>query len=272
MKPIFLDFETYWDVNHSLSRMSPTEYIQDSKTEIISVAIKEGLDGDTYVLFGEEKIRDHLQSMDWSDKMAVGHNMSGFDSMILAWRMGVNPKMYGCTAAMARSQYSKTGVTVDGKFLIGVSLKKLAAELKIGKKLDLEATNTKGKYLKDFTPEELTAMSKYNKVDTDLCAELFVHLAKGFPRQELAIIDMTTRMLVEPKFVLDTGMVDEALEVVKAEKTRSLLELAETLGVVGDDVEEQIRSELASAAKFGALLNKLGVENMKKIEIGRAHV
>lgn len=260
MKPIFLDFETYWDVNHSLSRMSPTEYIQDSKTEIISVAIKEGLDGDTYVLFGEKKIREHLQSMDWSDKMAVGHNMSGFDSMILAWRMGVNPKMYGCTAAMARSQYSKTGVTVDGKFLIGVSLKKLAAELKIGKKLDLEATNTKGKYLKDFTPEELTAMSKYNKVDTDLCAELFVHLAKGFPRQELAIIDMTTRMLVEPKFVLDTGMVDEALEVVKAEKTRSLLELAETLGVVGDDVEEQIRSELASAAKFGALLNKLGVE------------
>jgi DNA polymerase bacteriophage-type len=264
MKPIFLDFETYWDVTHTLSRMSPTEYIQSPKTEIISVAIKEGLDGETYVLFGEDKIREHLQSMDWSDAMAIGHNMSGFDAMILAWRMGVNPKMYGCTAAMARSQYSKTGCTVGGKFLIGVSLKKLAVELGVGKKLDLEATNTKGKYLKDFTPQELADMTEYNKVDTDLCADLFVHLAKGFPKQELVIIDMTTRMLVEPKFILDTGMVDDALEAVKAEKTRSLLELAETLGVVGDDVEEQVRSELASAAKFGALLNNLGVETPMK--------
>lgn len=264
MKPIFLDFETYWDTTHTLTRMSPTEYIQSPKTEIISVAIKEGLDGDTYVLFGEDNIRQHLQSMDWSNAMAIGHNMSGFDSMILAWRMGVNPKMYGCTAAMARSQYSKTGTNVSGKFLIGVSLKKLAAEFKVGKKLDLEATNTKGKYLKDFTPEELVLMTDYNKVDTDLCAELFTKLVKGFPKQELFIIDMTTRMLVEPKFVLNTKMVDDALEAVKAEKTRSLLALAETLGLWGDDVEEQVRSELASAAKFGALLNSLGVETPMK--------
>lgn len=264
MKPIFLDFETYWDTTHTLTRMSPTEYIQSPKTEIISVAIKEGLDGDTYVLFGEDTIREHLQSMDWDNSMAIGHNMSGFDSMILAWRMGVNPKMYGCTAAMARSQYSKTGTNVGGKFLIGVSLKKLSAEFKVGKKLDLEATNTKGKYLKDFTPEELELMTEYNKVDTDLCAELFTKLVKGFPKQELFIIDMTTRMLVEPKFVLNTKMVDDALEAVKAEKTRSLLALAETLGLWGDDVEEQVRSELASAAKFGALLNSLGVETPMK--------
>jgi len=270
MKPIFLDFETYWDVTHTLSRMSPTEYIQSPKTEIISVAIKEGLDGETYVLFGEDKIREHLQSMDWSDAMAIGHNMSGFDAMILAWRMGVNPKMYGCTAAMARSQYSKTGCTVGGKFLIGVSLKKLSAELGIGKKLDLEATNTKGKYLKDFTPQELADMSEYNKVDTDLCADLFVHLAKGFPKQELVIIDMTTRMLVEPKFVLDTGMVDDALEAVKAEKATGLQDLYDMLYdhteqvaralEGGPDPEEFVRSTMASAAKFGELLATRGVE------------
>jgi DNA polymerase len=264
MKPIFLDFETYWDVTHTLTRMSPTEYIQSPKTEIISVAIKEGIDGDTYVLFGEDKIREHLQGMDWANAMAIGHNMSGFDSMILAWRMGINPKMYGCTAAMARSQYSKTGINVGGKFLIGVSLKKLAAELGVGKKLDLEATNTKGKYLKDFTPYELELMTEYNKVDTDLCAEIFTKLVKNFPKQELVTIDMTTRMLVEPKFVLDTKMVDDALAAVKEEKTRSLLALAETLELWGDDVEEQVRSELASAAKFGALLNSLGVETPMK--------
>ena len=276
MQAIFLDFETYWDSNHTLSKMSPTEYIMHPETEIQSVSIKIGSEP-TYVLFGEENIREHLQSIDWSNAMAVGHNMSGFDSMILAWRMGCKPKMYGCTAAMARSQYSKTGVNVGGKFLTGVSLKKLAAELGVGKKLDLEATNTKGKHLCDFTPEEIAAMTEYNKVDTELCYEIFKKLYPSFPKQEMLLIDMTTRMLVEPKFILSYSLVDKALEDVKAEKKQSLLDLAKTLGLdtaheVADalglnqpDLEEDVRAMLASSAKFGQLLNELGVETPMKI-------
>jgi DNA polymerase len=268
MTPIYIDFESFWSTEHTLSRMSPTEYVMHPDTEIISVAIKVG-NAETYVLFGEQKIREHLQSLDWSDAMAIGHNMSGFDSMILAWRMGVNPKMYGCTAAMARPKYSKTSALVNGKSLTGVSLKKLALELKVGAKLDLEATNTKGKHLCDFSEDELAQMEDYNKVDTDLCAAIFKKLAPSFPKQELLQIDMTTRMLVEPKFLLNYSMVDKALEDVKEEKRRSLLELAHTLGIEqfvaerldnGTDIEEQVRTELASAAKFSALLERLGVE------------
>jgi DNA polymerase len=268
MTPIYVDFESFWSTEHTLSRMSPTEYVMHLDTEIISVAIKVG-NAPTYVLFGEQKIREHLQSLDWSDAMAIGHNMSGFDAMILAWRMGVNPKMYGCTAAMARPKYSKTSALVNGKSLTGVSLKKLAVELKVGVKLDLEATNTKGKHLCDFSEDELADMEEYNKVDTDLCAAIFKKLAPSFPKQELLQIDMTTRMLVEPKFLLNYSMVDKALEDVKEEKRRSLLELANTLGIEqfvaerldnGTDIEEQVRVELASAAKFSALLERLGVE------------
>lgn len=273
MRVITLDFETYWDQNHTLSKMSPTEYVMHPDTEIQSVSIKIG-NAETYVLFGEENIREHLQSIDWSDVLVVGHNMSGFDSMILAWRMGVNPKLYGCTAAMARSQYSKTGVSVGGKFLTGVSLKKLSAELGVGAKLDLEATNTKGKHLCDFTPDELAAMEEYNKVDTDLSYAIFKKLYPTFPKQELLLIDMTTRMLVEPKFLLNYSLVDKALEDVKAEKLQSLLDLAKQLGIEdyaanalehGVAIEEQVRTQLASAAKFGQILNDLGVETpMKK--------
>ena len=272
MKPIYLDFETYWDATHTLSRMSPTEYIQHPDTEIISVSIKEG-DEPTYVLFGEDNIRKHMQAMDWSDAMAIGHNMSGFDAMILAWRLGINPKMYGCTAAMARSKYSKTSVFFGGKNLTGVSLKKLAAEFDIGAKLDLEATNTKGKHLVNFSEDEIAAMEEYNKVDTDLCAKLFKQLAKGFPKQELVLIDMTTRMLVEPQFELDKPKVKLALQQVKVDKRESLLALAKALDIgtfaasalEGNSMEETVRSELASAAKFGALLEKLGVEIPMKV-------
>jgi DNA polymerase len=102
-----------------------------------------------------------------------------------------------------------------------------------------------------------------------LCAAIFKKLAPSFPKQELLQIDMTTRMLVEPKFLLNYSMVDKALEDVKEEKRRSLLELANTLGIEqfvaerldnGTDIEEQVRAELASSAKFSALLERLGVE------------
>lgn len=278
MQLITLDFESYWDSNHTLSKMSPTEYVMHPETEIQSMSIKIGSEP-AYVIFGEERIREHLHNdIDWSDVLVVGHNMSGFDSMILAWRFHIKPKMYGCTAAMARSQYSKTGVNVDGKFLTGVSLKKLAAELGVGKKLDLEATNTKGKHLRDFTDDELKAMAEYNKVDTELCYEIFRKLYPTFPKQEMLLIDMTTRMLVEPKFLLSYSLVDKALEEVQAEKKQSLVDLAETLGLrkayevaeaLSDmqpfDLEEDVRAMLASSAKFGQLLNDLGVETPMKI-------
>ncbi len=259
MMPVYIDFESYWSVDHTLTKMSPTEYIMHPDTEIISVAIK-CADYPTDVIFGESEIRRHLHALDWSTKMAIGHNMSGFDALILAWRFGIKPKMWGCTAAMARSRYSKTS---------GVSLKALSKELGVGAKLDLEATNTKGKHLKDFTPEELRAMEVYNKVDTELCAKLFKLLARGFPKSELVQIDMTTRMLVEPKFELDVDLVENALDDVRNEKRNSLVDLAKQLDIEamtanalehGVSIEEQVREQLASATKFAALLTRLGVD------------
>lgn len=272
MTPIYLDFETYWDVQHSLTKMSPTEYVMHPLTEIQSCSIKIG-DGETNVYWGRDEIIEAFSRIDWSDAMAIGHNMSGFDAMILAWRFNTHPKMYGCTAAMARSKHSKTGTSVDGKYLIGVSLKKLAAELKVGRKLDLEATNTKGKRLADFTDEERNAMAAYNIMDTELCAHLFKQLVKGFPKAELHQIDMTTRMLVEPKLELDTNMVKQALEDVREQKVKSLRDLAHTLGIeefaagalAGVTIEEQVRTQLASSAKFALLLDKLDVEIPYKI-------
>ena len=92
LTPVYIDAETYWDKDHTLSKMSPIEYVMSPKTEIISVAIKVG-DYHTDVIFGEDKIRHVLNKLDWSNKMAIGHNMSGFDSMILAWRFGIQPAM-----------------------------------------------------------------------------------------------------------------------------------------------------------------------------------
>ena len=254
MTPVYLDFETYYSTTHSLTKMSGTEYVMHPDTEIISLAIKIA-DAPTTVIFGEDDVGFCLKAIDWSDKIAIGHNMSGFDSMIMAWRYGIKPAMWGCTAAMATSKYKKT---------CGVSLKALAQELSLGTKLDLL---TKGKHLCDLSDSDRQQLEEYNTMDTELCAKLFKKLAKGFPKKEMLLIDMTTRMLVEPKFEVDQDMVLSALEDVKQEKKQSLLGLAQVLGVGkytdgvldGVSIEEQVRTELASSAKFGELLKMLGV-------------
>src|SRR6056300_1166341 len=159
MKLTVIDIESFWSTTHSLSKMNPAVYIMHPETEIQSAAIKEG-DGETFVLFGDE-LTQWINDTDFSDTMLLGHNMSGFDAAILAWRFKVKPKAWACTLAMARH--------IGAAQQAGGSLKALAAHYVVGAKLSLEETNTKGKKLADFTDEEIEAMREYNKVDTDLC-------------------------------------------------------------------------------------------------------
>lgn len=254
-----LDFETYWSDTHSLSKMSPIEYVRSPETELISVAIKLD-DAPTEVFFGEDEIGRVFDQFDFSRTLVVGHNLSMFDSMILAWRLGVKPALWGCTLAMARPVYGKVS---------SLSLAALAKHCALGAKDSTALVNTKGKHLADFTSAERDAMAAYNREDTELCYRLFRHLKQHFTPAELWHLDATIRMLVEPKFVPDQAMLDTALSIERSDKHKHLLDLARLLRN-GADVElpwedgtavsEWVREQLASAPKFSALLERRGVE------------
>lgn len=271
MRPVFIDFETYWAADHNLSKMSPIDYVLHERTQIISMAIKVGK-YPTDVIFGEDKIRHVLSKMDFNDSLLIAHNMSEFDAMILAWRFGVKPKMWGCTMAMARPVHAKT---------TGLSLKALAQHYSLGVKDNTALVNTKGKRLEDFTPAELAAMEEYNRDDTELCAKLFYKIVPTISADEMFHLDCNIRMLVEPKFVVDRGLLQTALSIERANKYKALLDLAQQLGYswydapdgyvntadigadpvrTSNDVYEFVREQLASAPKFSALLESLGVE------------
>lgn len=283
-----VDFETFWDKDHTLSKMSPIAYVLSPKTELISLAYKFG-DGPTEVIFGEREIKAWSKTVDWANTMVIGHNMSGFDSMILAWRLGAEPKMWACTAAMARPWFSKTQAKVLNTRTgvkepkDGVSLAKLVAEFKLGVKDQNVLHDTKGRNLKDFTAEEVEAMRKYNAADVDQCWGLFKHLFKVTTPQELLLVDMTTRMLVCPQFIVDRDLLTTTLAEERERKHNMLLDLAKSLGMhrkefdtVGemldhdkrkhfDEIAAAVGKTLGSATKFSALLTSLGVEVPTKI-------
>lgn len=256
MRVITIDFESFWSKEHSLSKMLPMTYVMHPETEIISVAIKvDG--GETQVYFGAE-VGPALGSIDWSDAMALGHNMSGFDAMILAWRFGINPKMWGCTLAMARPIHAIT---------VGNSLAKLVDYYEIGKKDNTALMNTQGRHLKDFTAQEIEAMRVYNKADTDQCYALFRKLKPYYDAKELWHIDATIRMLVEPKFLVDHDLLEDTLVKERARKRETVEKLAGLLGLDKKcaDVGQQVTGTLASALKFAALLEAQGVEVPMKV-------
>lgn len=264
MQLAFSDLETFWSTEHTLTRMSPVAYCMHPETELISWSIKIG-NAPTDVIFGEKEIKRIAAKFDWSDKFIISHNGSAFDHMIHAWRMGIKPRMWGCTLAMARPIHAKT---------VGLSLAKLVAHYGIGVKQDAVLHQTRGRHLRDFTPAEIAAMAVYNKADTEQCRELFFELAKHYTPAELWHIDCNIRMLVEPEFELDAPLLEAAASVERSNKHRALMDLAKHLRKdwrVDEDlmpldwsdeeaVAEFTRAQMASAPKFSAVLASRGVD------------
>lgn len=258
IQTVVLDFETYWSATHTLSKMNPIAYVMHPDTEIQFVAIKINNES-TEVYMGDE-IRPALNAIDWSTSIVIGHNMSGFDSMILAWRYGINPLMWACTVAMARPIHAK---------LDGCSLKSLVTHYDIGIKDNSALLNTKGRYLEEFSDTEIVEMREYNKADVEQCYQLFKILSKLTPKREMKLIDMTIRMLTEPKFEADIELLQTSLTEEIDNKRTMLLKIADMLGgyqegMTEDELAESARSMLASAARFSELLSSRGVDTPMK--------
>lgn len=275
MQIMTIDFESYWDSECSLSKLSPLQYIRHREFEIISASIKiEAYPTD--VFFGESDVRHALRNLDTKKRAALAHNMTGFDAYVLHYVFGVNPKLWLDTLAMARPIHAKTTGLSLAK-LVEHYAKQLTAMGIKAKKDNTILLNTKGKHLSDFTQDERAHMATYNGDDSDQCYGIFQILKHHYTSAELWQIDALVRMRTEPGFVLDTALLEAAASVERDRKFKSLLDLARMLGLSSvpagvddgemafqwddeDSVVEAVKTELASAAKFSKLLISLGVE------------
>jgi len=238
MDLITVDFETYYDQDFSLKKLTTEEYVRDPQFEVIGIAVKKNNEGTQWASGTHAQIKDWLQSeFDWANSMVLAHNTM-FDGAILNWRFDVNPRVLLDTLCMGRALH---GVEVGG------SLKAMAERYKIGQK-GTEVLEAKGKRRLDFTDAELARYGDYCINDVELTHKLFSIMARDFPKQELKLIDTTLRMFIDPVLDLDLPLLEAHLIDVQDRKQQLLEEAGAT------------REVLMSNPKFAELLRSMGVE------------
>ena len=240
MHLLTIDFETYYSTKdgYTLSKMTAEEYIRDPRFQIIGVSIKVDNQPVYWTDNHGGRAVAAIRSLDWGNGVALGHNMSEFDALILTEKCGVFPAHYQCTLAMGRALHG-------GK--VSNSLANLAKRYNLKPKGDA-VLRADGMRLEDFTPAQLASYGVYCDDDVDICHALYHLLRKHLPATELQYLSMMIRMWAEPRLELDSDLLAKYL----AQLSRNKQELLNRAGVSQQD--------LRSDAKFAELLRERGVE------------
>lgn len=244
MDLITIDFETYYDKEYSLSKLTTERYVRDERFEIIGVGVK--VNNQPARWYSGSDVEGFLKSLADYSKCAVLCHNTAFDGAILSWRFGIVPKFWFDTLSMSRPLHGST---------IGGSLAKLAEFYGLGKKGE-EVIAAAGKRRGDFTKAELDRYGQYCVNDVELTRALFDKLKAGFPITELLVIDQTIRMYTEPVVELDVPLLRQHLEAVRARKQELLTRLGNA---------QEMQDILMSNDKFAQYLQSLGVEPPTKI-------
>lgn len=244
MKIIGFDFETYYDDQYSLRKMTPVEYILDPRYETIGCAVAVG--GLTGFL-DHDGLVEYLKKL--PEKVAIVSHNALFDMCVLAYRYNYVPALMIDTLGMSRAWwghlYRKHGIA------------SLALERGVGIK-GTTVAQVKGMRKADIVARGLwDAYAQYSVNDIEIAMELFRQMmAEGFPWSELEIQDAVLRCAVQPKFRLDQNTLAVHLNEVQQNKETLLAKC----GIYTKD-------DLMSNDRFADALRSLGIDPPTKTSL-----
>jgi hypothetical protein len=239
MNILTLDFETYFDDEYTLKKMTTEAYVRDPRFEALGLGMQ--LNGGEKTWIHGPAIKRALAQYDWSKYAVLAHH-AHFDGLILAHHYGVKPHVWLDTLSMARLQLGNH---------ISVSLDSLSRHYALMAK-SVPYDLFKGKRLAELDSNVLELLGSGCLDDVSLTFDIFQRLAVNFPQEEYRVIDMTVRMFTEPQLIGDTDVFAKVW-VDEAERKKALLS---TLDLEAGDLQ--------SADKFAALLEAEGVEPERK--------
>lgn len=260
-----IDFESYYDKEYSLRKMTPAEYILDPRFECIGASISVNDTGLPLWVTPEELFQFlrglRIRQLAGERITLVSHN-SLFDMCVLVWRFGFVPDLMIDTMGMARALVAaRTG---------RVSLDVVGAHLNVGHKgaaVD-SATGLTGKQIIGKASGKRRAeieaapwfggYKRYACDDNDICRGIFKVLRRDFPPQEYLVMDTVLRCAVLPRLKLNHNLLSDNLIYVKERKEMLMQRALASIGTLD-------RSALMSNDKFADVLRSLGVDPPMKI-------
>lgn len=233
---LFLDAETYYDDEYSLSKMPTPNYILDPRFELQMVAVHE--EGCAPEIIDGPDFDRYLAGFDPKNTVTVTFN-SLFDNSILSWRYGFVPKTMIDTMGIARA--------LRGHLLTSASLDSVSKHLGLPPKLKTLAKVKGMRRAEIMNAGMWPQFMEYALDDNAKNRFIFYKLAREFPAAERRLMDLVLRCTIEPKFRLDSAMLTQHLHDIREDKARLLQEAGTTV------------EELMSNVKFKSALEARGV-------------
>ena len=249
---VVIDFETYWDSKtYTLSKMGPIEYVRNEKftPQLCAFTLSNGSCCVDCSVVEHERLRTTFENLDTHDVAWCGHNMHGFDSLILSEFFDFHPQKIYDTIAMMRW----TGLSR----VCRESHAALTEFLGNGNKAAGTVVSDHKQWPDDFTPEERAFFIQYCKDDAGQCYQNAQAMLPYMTPDALRFMSITARMATEPSFVLDEDLLLEYLSDLDAAADKARQEL---MAMFSFQTNADMLAALRSADKFADMLRSLGVE------------
>ena len=237
MRPVVIDFESFYSDDYAPSKMTTESYIRDPRFEAHGAAIK--WDAQTSAQwYDQRELAYILKDEDWSDVFLIHHHAQ-FDGLILSHHYDVHPAMFGCTLSMSRLLLGNhLSVSLDS----------------VRKHFGIPAKSTpynlfRGKHWSELDQDTRLQIGEGAIDEVESIWKIFgLLMQQGFPPAELDVIDSVVKMFTEPVLELDTAILAQVWEAEAAKKVNGV----EALGIT--------KEQLSSSDAFADLLMAEGIE------------
>lgn len=269
MNVLTVDFETYYDREYSLSKMTMIEYIMDGRFQPIMMSYSIN-DEPIQNVIGYPNIKRILDGIDWSNTVLNAQN-TAFDATIIRARFGHTARYYTDTMAMARVTaahvFEGASLGAIAKVLqangVPVPPKGKEVQSALGMHLYNAYQGTPYLALKATTdPNEiqrghelLMGYVEYCNNDVHLAREAFKYFTKMITPDEMQYGDMILKCYIEPSLYLDLPIIEEEIQRIHERDEKRARDVANRY-FNGNQAE--LRSVCRSVPKFTEFLKGLG--------------